>query len=1255
MTEAARTIETLPREMIESIRQDAGHFPVYVRNRGREYLVWGRVGSLEISDGLVRASVKGTRTYRTGWRWTDGSADPNCTCPVAPLCKHAYALALAVVAAHAEATGRPVPELETGSDVPDEHQRAGAAVHYDPDIEALRAADPWNRAYTFGRVVAGSHGRGIYLNPYEFREILEDPDPDLMCWRLAQEIPQRANGWVPRGLLPFRDRPDLAERAAGRSRREMEEGLARWAIRHATTPSRSLRVLLGLGRDERGTACVTMEARVTSGRLQDEPRTAMQLVQLGNELRRDATLLSPPHARLLRALTGGFLPSARSSNDRRFELVTGSVNRLLDNFADSALATWGDHLDPELAARAGITPGKRLDLEDTALDILPACLNDAGGMRIALAARWPDGRQLPLDTVVFLAADDDLHPSLVLADGVFWRVGEEPPHDLLQRFAATGSLPVPETGREQFLEILSASFASVAEALSPHTRRHRAHPVAALDLHDDDWLEVRLFAHSSDKEWRPGMPIGAEPVFEFTRESRWARLLGPSGASTEELETFAPDRPAAAEGAPATDDEAAAVPVDASDTAPGGAGDVPAEIWLDAPDPAQVDPARDWLQSFAQGGADGRGGPPELSSDEARKSWWLRINARNLETFAEAWESRPTGVAYLGNRRMRELLGGARNVRPRVNVTASGVDWFAVSAEWESEGMRLTDADLAKLRGARTRFVKLQSGWVRRDVADHFDQDAASLADLGIEVGGGEQRVTLWQLAQARPDSLMALEDFGADSAAAQELERLREKVRTFEGLPRTELPQGLVAELRPYQHEGLDFLSFVTGIGRGAVLADDMGLGKTVQALAWLLQLREREPGLGPALVVCPASVVHNWVREAERFTPGLRVLTLTSGEERHELRGEIPNHDLIVTNYALLRRDLEQWIKVPLSAAILDEAQNIKNPDAAISKAVLRLDARHRLALTGTPLENRALDLWSIMEFVNPGYLGNRAKFVARYDRPDTPPHLRALLAARLRPVVLRRLKRQVARDLPDRIEERRDCQLTVGQRQLYLAELANSRKLVERISTNGDGVRRHKIEILAALTRLRQVCCHPALAGGKLELGSGKFDALFELLEPLLAEGHKVLVFSQFVECLKLLAQDMTRRGVRHHMLTGATTRREAVVGAFESDPEPCVFLISLKAGGTGLNLTAASYVVLFDPWWNPAVEAQAIDRTHRIGQTRTVIAYRMLAEGTIEEKIWELQQRKAALVRDVIGEDGFARTLTGADLDYLLRDA
>jgi len=598
---------------------------------------------------------------------------------------------------------------------------------------------------------------------------------------------------------------------------------------------------------------------------------------------------------------------------------------------------------------------------------------------------------------------------------------------------------------------------------------------------------------------------------------------------------------------------------------------------------------------------------------------------------------------------MRELLMGGV-ARPRVRVSSSGVDWFAVRAEWEAEGRALTEADLARLRSSDTRFVKLSSGWVRRERAAEHDLAAERLADLGIEMDGSEQRLSPWQLARASAGNLAALEDLGADPETVAQIRRLREQVESFAGLPDVPAPNTFRGELRPYQRQGLDFLVYVTGLGLGAILADDMGLGKTIQILAWIEHARQTEPEDGSVLVVCPASVVHNWIRESERFLPHLRVLALTSGHKRQALLREVSEHDVVVTNYALLRRDLDEWRRVRLRAVVLDEAQNIKNPDAAVSHGVRQLDCGHRLALTGTPLENRALDLWSIMQFVNPGYLGSRKAFVARYDSPNTPPYRRRLLAARLRPVLLRRLKSEVALELPDRIEERRDCDLTPGQRKLYLLELERGRALVAALHSRED-VQRKRMEILTVLTRLRQICNHPALAGGTESLGSGKFDALFELLEPLLAEGHKVLLFSQFVECLKLLAAEMSAREVRYSMLTGSTRRREEVVAGFESDPEPRVFLISLRAGGTGLNLTGASYVVLFDPWWNPAVEAQAIDRAHRIGQTRTVIAYRILTTGTIEEKIWELQQRKAALASDILGEAGFARDLDRGDLQYL----
>ena len=383
-----------------------------------------------------------------------------------------------------------------------------------------------------------------------------------------------------------------------------------------------------------------------------------------------------------------------------------------------------------------------------------------------------------------------------------------------------------------------------------------------------------------------------------------------------------------------------------------------------------------------------------------------------------------------------------------------------------------------------------------------------------------------------------------------------------------------------------------------------------------------------------------------------------LESGAARHNLRKQIPQHDLIVTNYALLRRDLEALQKFAFRAVILDEAQFIKNPSAQVTQSVKQMRADHSLALTGTPLENRLLDLWSIVDFIQPGYLGNQDHFSQTYeprgeDVENAQRIARRRLSAKLRPLMLRRLKQRVAKDLPDRIEQRRDCQLGDEQRKLYLAELRRSRDQVFQTVVE-KGLNQSKIHVLAALTRLRQICCHPQLVGN--DAPSGKTETLFELLEPLLSEGQKVLVFSQFVQVLKLLEQwrECQQRQIKTHLLTGQTKQRQEVVAAFQSDPGAAVFLLSLRAAGTGLNLTTASYVVLYDPWWNPAVEAQAIDRSHRIGQVNTVNAYRLIAPGTVEEKIWELQQSKAQTIADVLGEEGFARSLSKTDLDYLFSE-
>ena len=655
-------------------------------------------------------------------------------------------------------------------------------------------------------------------------------------------------------------------------------------------------------------------------------------------------------------------------------------------------------------------------------------------------------------------------------------------------------------------------------------------------------------------------------------------------------------------------------------------------------DDPRLDPAVQWLRKldwFMQ--------EPGL--------WIGDANENFLGSLAEAWAAKPKDAEFLGNASFHRLFLTPRALKPRLVVKGSGIDWLAVSAEWEAEGMKLSKADLDRLAAATSRFVKLpNAGWVELDTQAVQGAHEA-MADMGVDgLIAVPQKVGLEHVAHLGEEEFTRF----ADTPEAQ---LLRERVRDFNGVPNTGLPKALSADLRPYQKDGFDFLAHLVDVKLGGILADDMGLGKTLQTLTWLAWLKERHlKNPKPSLVICPASVLHNWRREAEKFTPTMKVLVLESGAARHNLRKQIPQHDIIVTNYALLRRDLEEFHKFSFRAVILDEAQFIKNPGAQVTQSVKQLKCEHKIALTGTPLENRLLDLWSIVDFIQPGYLGNQDQFLDTYeprgDNAESEQRIaRRRLSAKLRPLLLRRLKKHVAKDLPERIEERRDCPLGEEQRKLYLAELRRSRDQVMK-AVETQGLNKSKMHVLAALTRLRQICCHPSLVGS--DTASGKTETLFELLDSLVADGQKVLVFSQFVQMLQLLQKECAAHNIRTHVLTGQTKDRQSVVSEFQKETGACVFLLSLRAAGTGLNLTNASYVVLYDPWWNPAVEAQAIDRSHRIGQTQTVNAYRLIAPGTVEEKIWELQQSKAKTIADVLGEEGFARSLTATDLEYLFSE-
>ncbi|MGE5707353.1 MAG: DEAD/DEAH box helicase, partial [Bacteroidota bacterium] len=481
--------------------------------------------------------------------------------------------------------------------------------------------------------------------------------------------------------------------------------------------------------------------------------------------------------------------------------------------------------------------------------------------------------------------------------------------------------------------------------------------------------------------------------------------------------------------------------------------------------------------------------------------------------------------------------------------------------------------------------------------------------------------------------------------------QRLAERWKQFEALDEAPLPDGFKGELRPYQRHGLAFLLFLREHGFHGILADDMGLGKTVQAIA-LLATPTDEPPL-PSLVIAPTSVVYNWEQELSRFAPHLRVLSL-HGPSRKEHFDRLGDYDVILTSFALMRRDSAYLEKQEYSHLILDEAQAIKNPASQTSKLVRRLQARHRFSLTGTPLENHLGELWAQFAFLMPGLFGSERQFQERYLTPINAGQEDRLkeLRARSNPFILRRLKKEVAKDLPPRTEIVAYCELDPAQREIYDRVLADVRAKVMK-TVESQGMERSHITILDGLLRLRQICCHPRLMSVEEPDISSKLDLFMELVEGLLAEGHRALVFSQFVKMLELVSKKLNEKGIPYEYLDGRTRDRQARVDRFNNSKTP-LFLISHTAGGTGLNLTGADYVIHFDPWWNPAVEAQATDRAHRIGQSKQVFSYKLIARDSIEEKVLKLQERKKALISDIIlSEEGMAKQLSRDDLDFLFK--
>jgi superfamily II DNA or RNA helicase len=633
---------------------------------------------------------------------------------------------------------------------------------------------------------------------------------------------------------------------------------------------------------------------------------------------------------------------------------------------------------------------------------------------------------------------------------------------------------------------------------------------------------------------------------------------------------------------------------------------------------------------------DGQSHAYEASGDVALEFW-----ARGLGSLPESWERFGVQAPKV---RLRPKL------KPRIRVGMSGVNWFDLDAEFITDDQAVDLGAVRMWLESGRRFVPLKDG----SFAEADPAELKRVADILEEVGAMPGR-TRTRLPLHQAVALDLLADLGEFTEVEAKARQAMLELRDTNGVPKVAIPEGLQATLRHYQEAGLAWLWFLHRHGLSGILADDMGLGKTIQSLS-LLQKVNNEEGRKPSLVVAPTSVLANWEREAERFTPKLKTM-VWHGQDRKERAEDLKDVDLVLTSYALVRRDLEQLSEVGFRYVILDEAQNIKNADSATAQACKSLPSETRLALTGTPLENRLSELWSLFDFLMPGFLGSAEGFSDRYEQPIQVANdvgVRDRLRRRIQPFILRRLKTEVASDLPPKTESVAWCEMEPGQAALYREVLEESRRKVSE-SIEKVGFKRSRVSILAALMRLRQVCCDPRLLKlppNTLLPSSAKLERFGQLVDDLVAEGHRALVFSQFTEMLELLKGEADKRGLQYLYLDGRTKDRMAKVDDFNRPDGPPLFFISLKAGGTGLNLTAADYVIHYDPWWNPAVEDQATDRTHRIGQTRAVISYKLITRGTVEEKILSLQKRKKDLAAGVLGGDGdFGKSLTEQDIQDL----
>jgi superfamily II DNA or RNA helicase len=1188
------------------------------RGRGRAYFKSGAVRQLASAGPEVHSVVRGSFDYDVRLTWEYGSWHSECSCPMEADCKHVYATAQAWLRQSDRAVGS---GLATKVLLP-------PVVHpgEQPLVDAFTAATgqpPDRRQLAWLRNLAALHrsirqptgyGSGWFDQqalqnlapaaararlPHDFRNPFENwwtkpPATPLELWSFVALLFTERDISRPDFAAPF---TDLAAAQASRQAMQREKQLAVWRTRFTALEA---------------------AAAAPAARAPETPAT-LRLVLGAKKLSWEISRQGPtgpfqacPIDVLRPALTD-YGASAMDFDDgsnillgalrKRYRLGGRATLKLSEPDDADLISTWLAHP----VARRHVVGPRGEPIEDDPRSVtwkIEDHPEDAAQVLVSLG--FADGTPLPPGTVALGGAPTRYLSGHTLFPGV------PPPGQKLEpvaiprevltlpeagRFAARAGLKLPGDTADRFRD-------------EPLRARFRATLTSYPSLRGIEAVKLELEALA------PGGEIRARYL-----QGDWAtrgKGIEPAADAAFVLHDYSPLAPATAH-----------------------LGTLPAVTWIN------------W---------------PEHAAGHYRES-----NAPAFpEQFAAWLAAMPRGVIVELAPALAAFAAAPTRARFALEIAESGIDWFDVQVKLRVEDTTLTDAEIALLRQAKGRFIRLPGrGWRRLEITT----DPAALARLDC-LGLEAETLAADPARESQKFHALQLADEALGDALPEKLARqIRARAAAIRATPAPALPAGLLAELRPYQVEGFHFLAHLGENNFGGVLADDMGLGKTLQTLAWLLWLAQRVPAdrarknaSAPfrALVVCPKSVVFNWQLETQRFAPALTTATLNP-------RANPPfpaEAHLVIVNYAQLRLRAEALAAESWDAVVLDEGQNIKNPASATAQAARALRARHRVVLTGTPIENRLLDLWSLFAFAQPGLLGGQTAFKRLYDDRAEPAAAHARLATRVRHFLLRRTKGQVARDLPPRTEEDLVVELDGPQRTLYDAELKRTRQLLLGVKSARE-FDTQRFNILQSLLRLRQICCDPRLVGAELLAdqkasrksagkagedaaparkapASAKLEALIDTLEPLIAEGHRVLVFSQFVTMLELIREELVARGIKHLMLTGQTENRQELVRQFQAADGPPVFLLSLKAAGSGLNLTAASYVVLYDPWWNPAVEAQAIDRTHRIGQTSRVIAYRLLARGTVEEKIRALQKEKAALAASVVQEESLAKVM---DLESL----